>query len=116
MQIGFRYEQKRKNSNLVIERLSEYERLIALALVAIAAYLFYIDWKIEEKIETIAKLMADESTGILEDAIKEVTFKDAVGIVVGGKSEATNILRYTMYGSVKKRYSAKIEEELEKRM
>jgi len=67
---------------------------------------------VEKRIGTVSKLMANESAGIMEDAIKEVKFKDAVGIVVGGKSEATNVLRHAMYGSVKKRYSAKIEKEL----
>ena len=67
---------------------------------------------IEKIVESTSKLMADESEIILEDAIKEVTFKDAVAIVIGGKNEATNVLKQAMYGSVKNRYRDKIEKEL----
>jgi len=70
--------------------------------------------KVEKKIGQVSQVMANESAGIMEDAIKEVSFKDAVGIVVGGKSEATNVLRQAMYGSVKKRYSARLDKELGK--
>ena len=70
--------------------------------------------EVEKKVGTVSKLMVNESAEILDDAIKEVKFKDAIGIVIGGKSEATNVLRHAMYDSVKKRYSTKIEKELEK--
>ena len=70
--------------------------------------------KANKKIGVVSKIMADESAGIIEDAIKELKFKDAVKIVVGGENAATEALRKAMYGSVKKRYSLRLETELEK--
>lgn len=70
--------------------------------------------KANSKIKSVSKIMANESTGIMEDAIKEIKFKDAVKIVVGGENAATEALRQAMYGSVKKRYSTRLESELEK--
>ncbi len=69
---------------------------------------------IEKKIGTVSKIMAEEGSGIMKDAIKEVKFKDAVAIVVGAPDAATNALRNGMYASVKKRYSSKMDTELEK--
>lgn len=69
---------------------------------------------IEQKIGTVSKIMAEEGSGIMKDAIKEVKFKDAVAIVVGEPDAATNVLRNAMYASVKNRYSSKLETELEK--
>lgn len=69
---------------------------------------------VEGKIGNVSKVIANESSGIMEDAIKEVKFKDAVAIVVGGKSEATNVLKEAMYGAVKNRYSSLLQTELEK--
>ena len=48
------------------------------------------------------------------DAIKEVKFKDAVGIVLGEPNAAANALKNGMYAAVKKRYSSKLEAELGK--
>lgn len=70
--------------------------------------------EINVKIGKVSKIMADESAGIMADAVKEVKFKDAVAIVVGQPDAASNALKNAMYGSVKKRYSAKIETELGK--
>jgi len=70
--------------------------------------------EINAKIGKVSKIMADESAGIMADAIKEVKFKDAVAIVVGEPDAASNALKNAMYGSVKKRYSSKIEAELGK--
>ncbi|MFK7772145.1 MAG: DUF4197 domain-containing protein [Saprospiraceae bacterium] len=70
--------------------------------------------KANKKIGLVSKIMADESAGIIEDAVKELKFKDAVKIVIGGENAATESLRQAMYGSVKKRYSTRLETELEK--
>jgi hypothetical protein len=69
---------------------------------------------IEQKMGAISKIMADEASGIMKDAIKEIRFEDAVAIVVGEPDAATRALRNAMYGSVKNRYSARLETELEK--
>ncbi|MFT5165166.1 MAG: hypothetical protein ACI8P3_000390 [Saprospiraceae bacterium] len=66
------------------------------------------------KIGQVSKIMAEESTGIMADAIKEVKFKDAVGIVLGEPNAAANALKNGMYAAVKKRYSSKLEAELGK--
>jgi hypothetical protein len=68
--------------------------------------------KITQKIGEISALVVDESSGIMKDAISEVKFSDAVAIVVGGEDAATQVLREAMYGSVKKRYSEKLDVEL----
>ena len=66
------------------------------------------------KIGQVSKVMAEESTGIMADAIKEMKFKDAAAIVLGEPNAASNALKNGMYEAVKKRYSAKLETELEK--
>jgi len=68
--------------------------------------------KITQKIGEISALVVDESSGIMKDAISEVKFSDAVSIVIGGEDAATQVLREAMYGSVKKRYSEKLDVEL----
>lgn len=68
--------------------------------------------KITQKIGEISALVVDESSGIMKDAISEVKFSDAVAIVIGGEDAATQVLREAMYGSVKKRYSEKLDVEL----
>jgi hypothetical protein len=50
----------------------------------------------------------------MKDAIDELTFGDAVAIVVGGEDAATEVLREAMYGGVTKRYSQRLDEELQK--
>lgn len=59
-------------------------------------------------------IVADESAGIMKDAISEVSFGDAVAVVVGGEDAATQVLREAMYASVKKRYSSRLDTELQK--
>ncbi len=61
-----------------------------------------------------SKVVAEESTGIMKDAISEVSIKDAASIVVGGESAATGVLKQAMYGTVKKRYSDRLDAELGK--
>ena len=56
----------------------------------------------------------NESKGIISDAIKEVKFEDAASIVLGGENAATLVMKNAMYGAVKKRYSDKLNVELEK--
>lgn len=70
--------------------------------------------QVEAKINQVSKVMAQESTGIMKDAIKEIKFKDAVAIVVGSPDAATVALKNAMYASVKKRYNERLEKELEK--
>jgi hypothetical protein len=70
--------------------------------------------KAEQKILQVSQLMAKESEGIIGDAVKELKFKDAVAIVAGGETAATNVLKRTMYATVKKRYSSKLDNELQK--
>ncbi|MFK8010257.1 MAG: DUF4197 domain-containing protein [Saprospiraceae bacterium] len=70
--------------------------------------------KVNQKIGIVSKIMADESAGIINDAVKELKFKDAVKIVVGGENAATESLKQAMYSSVKKRYSTRLETELGK--
>lgn len=69
--------------------------------------------KITQKIGEVSAIVVDESSGIMKDAIAEVKFSDAVAIVVGGEDAATQVLREAMYGAVKKRYSEKLDVELQ---
>lgn len=68
--------------------------------------------QITKKIGEISGVVLEESSGIMTDAIKEVKFSDAVAIVIGGEDAATQVLREAMYGAVKKRYSARLDQEL----
>ena len=70
--------------------------------------------KITTKSAEIAALVASESGAIMEDAIRDVKIEDAVAIVVGGQDAATQILREKMQGAVKRRYSARLDAELER--
>lgn len=70
--------------------------------------------KISTQIASVSKLVAAESKVIMTDAIKEVSFTDAVSVVIGGEDAATAVLRQAMYGSVKKRYSSQLDTELDK--
>ena len=69
---------------------------------------------VSSQIVNVSGLVVEESGYIMADAIKEVSFTDAVAIVVGGEDAATQVLREAMYASVKKRYSSRLEEELTK--
>lgn len=70
--------------------------------------------KVTNTISDASLLVLGESKGILQDAIKEIKFTDAVAIVSGAPDAATIALKNAMYGSVKNRYSAKLNAELDK--
>lgn len=70
--------------------------------------------QITKSIGSASKLMLSESEGIIGDAISELKFTDAVAVVLGGEDAATNVLKRAMYGTVKKRYSSRLEQELGK--
>lgn len=70
--------------------------------------------KITKTIGDVSALVAEESTGLMTDAIKQVDFVDAVSIVVGGEDAATQVLKKAMYGAVKTRYSERLDGELNK--
>jgi hypothetical protein len=70
--------------------------------------------KVTKGIETASGVVANESAGIMTDAIKEVDFGDAVAIVTGGQDAATQVLKNAMYVTVKKRYSTRLDTELDK--
>lgn len=69
---------------------------------------------ITKKINGISKLVAGESAGIMKDAIGSIKITDAVGVVLGAEDAATMLLKNAMYGSVKKRYSERLDAELGK--
>jgi hypothetical protein len=70
--------------------------------------------QVTTSIGNASKLMLNESEGIVSDAISELTFTDAVAVVLGGEDAATGVLKRAMYDTVKKRYSTRIEQELGK--
>lgn len=69
---------------------------------------------VNKQIVSVSGVVVEESGYIMSDAIKELTFTDAVAVVTGGKDAATQVLREKMYISVKKRYSGRLDEELQK--
>ncbi len=69
--------------------------------------------KVKKQISQASGIALNESEGIIADAIKEIKFKDAAAIVLGGEDAATGVLKNAMYGSVKKRYSARLGKSLE---
>lgn len=70
--------------------------------------------KIAGQIQNVSAITLDESQGIISDAIGELKFKDAVSVVLGGEDAATAILRQAMYSTVKKRYSQRLDQQLDK--
>ena len=70
--------------------------------------------KVTQQINHVSLVVLNESTAIMEDAIRQVTFGDAVAIVLGGRDAATQVLKNNMYTSVKNRYTVRMEEELAK--
>jgi len=68
--------------------------------------------EIEAKIGDVAQDVTVETGEILKDAVKELSFGDAVAVVLGGEDAATQVLKNAMYTTAKKRYSSKIENEL----
>lgn len=69
---------------------------------------------IEKAVTSASAVAAEESEGIIRDAVNEVKFKDAVAIVTGGENAASNALKGIMYKTIKNRYSEKIDAELSK--
>lgn len=69
---------------------------------------------ITQKINGASKLVAGETAGIMKDAIGSIKITDAVGVVLGAEDAATTLLKNAMYGSVKKRYSERLDTELGK--
>lgn len=69
--------------------------------------------KVTSQISSISGLVLNESEGIMADAIKNVSFGDAVSVVLGGEDAATEVLRQAMYGAVKTRYSSRIDQQLQ---
>lgn len=67
-----------------------------------------------KQISKASALIVTEGEGVMGDAIKEVKITDAVAIVLGGEDAATAVLREAMYATVKKRYSSRIDTELNK--
>lgn len=70
--------------------------------------------KATKAIGDASEIVAAESAGIVKDAVSELNFGDAAAIVLGGESAATGVLKQAMYGSVKKRYSERLNQELGK--
>ena len=70
--------------------------------------------KITNAIGDASGVVLEESKGIMTDAIKEVSFTDAVAIVTGAPDAASIALKNAMYGAVKKRYSDRLNIELDK--
>ncbi len=69
--------------------------------------------KVKQQISRASGIALNESEGIITDAIKEISFKDAASVVLGGEDAATGVLKSAMYASVKNRYSARLGESLE---
>lgn len=69
--------------------------------------------KVKRQISQASGIALSESEGIITDAIKEISFKDAAAIVLGGEDAATGVLKNVMYGTVKKRYSERLGQSLE---
>jgi len=61
-----------------------------------------------------SRLVTAETKVLMQESIQELDIKDAAAIILGGESAATSVLKQAMYGSVKKRYSARLDQELNK--
>ncbi len=70
--------------------------------------------KINQHVANASRIAGKESALIMKDAIAEVTFQDAAAVVLSGGDAATTVLKEKMYGSVTKRYSARLDQELNK--
>lgn len=68
--------------------------------------------KVEKQMIDISGAVVSESKEIMTDAIKEVSFADAVSVVTGGENAATMVLKNAMYATVKKRYSSQLDGKL----
>ncbi|MFT6333307.1 MAG: hypothetical protein ACJATI_000034 [Halioglobus sp.] len=70
--------------------------------------------KVTKSIGQATTLILAESEEIVNDAISELRFIDAVAMVLGREDVATNVLKHAMYSTVKKRYSTRLGQELNK--
>lgn len=70
--------------------------------------------QVTSQINNASGLVLKESKGIMNDAVKELSFSDAASVVLGGKHAATDVLKKAMYASVKKRYSQRLNSEFQK--
>jgi hypothetical protein len=70
--------------------------------------------KVNRQINNVSLAVLNESSGLMEDAISQLTFTDAVAVVTGGKDAATIVLKNAMYGAVKQRYASLLDAEFEK--
>ena len=70
--------------------------------------------KVTKSIGHASTLVLGESESIISDAISELKFTDAVAVVLGGEDAATNVLKRAMYSTVKKKYSTRLGQELDK--
>lgn len=69
--------------------------------------------KVTNQIKSISGAALNEGQGIMGDAIKEIKFTDAAAVVLGGEDAATEVLRNAMYTTVKKRYTAQLDNQLQ---
>ncbi len=70
--------------------------------------------QVTRHISNASQVVGKESALIMKDAIADVSFTDAASVVVSGGDAATSVLKQKMYGSVKKRYSTRLDQELGK--
>lgn len=69
--------------------------------------------KVKLQISKASAIALTETEGIVTDAIKELKFKDAAAIVLGGQNAATGVLKNAMYITVKNRYSNQLDQVLQ---
>lgn len=100
-------------SNNGVEALLPEELQPVLGVLKTTGAIDNID-VVEEKIANVSRDVTLETGEILKDAVKELSFGDAVAVVLGGEDAATQVLKKAMYATAKKRYSSKIETELTK--
>jgi len=98
-------------SNNGIESLLPEELRPVLGVLKTTGAIKNVD-NIEAKIGEISQEVTAETGEILRDAVKELSFTDAIAVVLGGEDAATQVLKSAMYATAKKRYSDKIENEL----
>ena len=68
--------------------------------------------KLNKKVEVASEAVLIEGKGLMSDAISEFKAEDAASIILGGENAATIALKNAMYGAVKKRYSANLDNKL----
>jgi len=68
--------------------------------------------ELDQKVAKASGAVLFEGKGLMADAIKEFKPADAVAIVTGQEDAATIALKNAMYGAVKNRYSARLDNKL----